>query len=185
MRVAAVAGGYSNAVDLYNSASGTWSTAQLSVGRGHLVATSVANVAIFAGGSAGILRVALCQGVRLLVLICVIYVCWKCVDCCCLCLRCSRLPSHASRCSWWIFQCCGLVQQCIGHMVNCAAQCGARPSCCDICWERCFVCWGLHRYFACCVVSRSAVVGVDMRYLRWFEACCFRLFVFAVQEVTI
>ncbi len=42
--------GYSYAVDLYNSASGTWSTAQLSVGRGWLAATSVGNVAIFAGG---------------------------------------------------------------------------------------------------------------------------------------
>ncbi len=40
----------SNAVDLYNSASGTWSTAQLSVARVYLAATSVGNVAIFAGG---------------------------------------------------------------------------------------------------------------------------------------
>ena len=45
--------GLSNAVDLYNSASGTWSTAQLSVARGYLAATSVGQVAIFAGGSAG------------------------------------------------------------------------------------------------------------------------------------
>ena len=44
---------YSNAVDLYNSASGTWSTAQLSVARVRLAATSVGNVAIFAGGSTG------------------------------------------------------------------------------------------------------------------------------------
>jgi hypothetical protein len=40
----------SNAVDLYNYASGTWSTAQLSVARSRLAATSVGNVAIFAGG---------------------------------------------------------------------------------------------------------------------------------------
>ena len=54
MRVAAD-NGYSNAnaVDLYNSASGTWSTAQLSVARYILAATSVGNVAIFAGGFAG------------------------------------------------------------------------------------------------------------------------------------
>jgi hypothetical protein len=162
MRVSAVAGGYSNAVDLYNSASGTWSTAQLSVTRGNLAATSVGNVAIFAGGSAGILRVALCQGVRLLVLICVRNVCLRHVVCCCLCLRCRRLPSHATRCSWRIFQCCGLVQQCIGHMVNCATQCGAPQSCSDICWECGHFCWGLRRYFPCCVVSRSAVVGVDL-----------------------
>ncbi len=49
MRVTA-GGGFSNAVDLYNTASGTWSTAQLSVARYHLAATSVGNVAFFAGG---------------------------------------------------------------------------------------------------------------------------------------
>ena len=43
----------SNAVDLYNYTSGTWSTAQLSVARLLLAATSVGNVAIFAGGYAG------------------------------------------------------------------------------------------------------------------------------------
>ncbi len=47
------AGSYSAAVDLYNSASGTWSTAQLSVARSSLAATSVGNVAIFAGGQGG------------------------------------------------------------------------------------------------------------------------------------
>ncbi len=52
MRVTAD-GGYSNAVDLYNSASGTWSTAQLSLARRSLLATSVVNVAIFAGGQGG------------------------------------------------------------------------------------------------------------------------------------
>jgi hypothetical protein len=46
-------GGSSNAADLYNSASGTWSTAQLSVARYYLAATSVGNVAIFAGGQGG------------------------------------------------------------------------------------------------------------------------------------
>ena len=45
-------GGISNAVDLYNSTSSTWSTAQLSVRRYLLAATSVGNVAIFAGGYA-------------------------------------------------------------------------------------------------------------------------------------
>jgi hypothetical protein len=44
------AGASSNVVDLYNSASGTWSTAQLTVARMELAATSVGNVAIFAGG---------------------------------------------------------------------------------------------------------------------------------------
>jgi hypothetical protein len=49
MRVSAGFEG-SNAVDLYNSASGTWSTAQLSVARYWLAATSVGNVAFVAGG---------------------------------------------------------------------------------------------------------------------------------------
>jgi hypothetical protein len=52
MRVTAGYAGF-KAVDLYNSASGTWSTAQLSVARGELAATTVGQVAIFAGGSAG------------------------------------------------------------------------------------------------------------------------------------
>lgn len=43
---------YSNAVDVYNSATGTWSTAQLSVARGNFAATSVGNVALFVGGTA-------------------------------------------------------------------------------------------------------------------------------------
>jgi hypothetical protein len=41
----------SNAVDLYNSATGMWSTAQLSVARNYLAAASVGNVALFAGGA--------------------------------------------------------------------------------------------------------------------------------------
>ena len=49
----ATAGARSNAVDLYNSATGAWSTAQLSVARRWLAATSVGNVAIFAGGYTG------------------------------------------------------------------------------------------------------------------------------------
>ena len=46
----ATAGAKTNAVDLHNSATGAWSTAQLSVAREWLAATSVGNVAIFAGG---------------------------------------------------------------------------------------------------------------------------------------
>ncbi len=41
---------WSNAVELYNSVTGAWSTAQLSEGRSDFAATSVGNVAIFAGG---------------------------------------------------------------------------------------------------------------------------------------
>ena len=45
-------GSYSNAVDIFNVTSGAWSTANLSVARGDLAATSLPNfgVAIFAGG---------------------------------------------------------------------------------------------------------------------------------------
>ncbi len=46
----ATAGDWVNTVDLYNSATGVWSTAQLSVARANLAAASVGNVAIVAGG---------------------------------------------------------------------------------------------------------------------------------------
>jgi hypothetical protein len=46
----ATAGTPSNVVDLYNGATGAWSTAKLSLGRWGLAATSVGNVALFAGG---------------------------------------------------------------------------------------------------------------------------------------
>ena len=49
-------GALSTAVDLYNSATGAWSTARLSVARAYLAAASVGNVAIFAGGwTAGVM----------------------------------------------------------------------------------------------------------------------------------
>ena len=47
----ASAGVLSVVVDVYNGATGAWSTAQLSVARGDLAATSVGNIAIFAGGA--------------------------------------------------------------------------------------------------------------------------------------
>ncbi len=40
----------SSVVDVYNSITGAWSTAQLSVARSGLAAASVGNVALFAGG---------------------------------------------------------------------------------------------------------------------------------------
>ncbi len=49
----ATAGTYSNVVDLYDSGTGRWSTAQLSQARYNLAATSVGTVAMFAGGDAG------------------------------------------------------------------------------------------------------------------------------------
>ena len=51
MRATAVAP--SAVVDVYNGATGAWSTAQLSVARGYLAAASVGNVALFAGGTKG------------------------------------------------------------------------------------------------------------------------------------
>ena len=76
------AGGLSsNAVDLYNSASGTWSTAQLSVARLSPAATSVGNVAIFAGGL-GKCSFALCYGGFVLELLCVYDACLRCFACC-------------------------------------------------------------------------------------------------------
>ena len=51
MRASAVAtDDFTAVVDVYNGATGAWSTAQLSVGRKYLAAASVGNVAIFAGG---------------------------------------------------------------------------------------------------------------------------------------
>ncbi len=45
--------GFSNVVDLFDSATGAWSTAQLSVPRTFLSATSIGNTAMFAGGFEG------------------------------------------------------------------------------------------------------------------------------------
>jgi hypothetical protein len=45
--------GFLNVVDLYDSGTGRWSTAQLSQARGVLSATTVGTVAIFAGGAFG------------------------------------------------------------------------------------------------------------------------------------
>ena len=49
----ATAGSVSNVVDLYDSGTGRWSTAQLSQARYDLSAISVGTVAIFAGGFSG------------------------------------------------------------------------------------------------------------------------------------
>jgi hypothetical protein len=82
MRVTAGSGG-SNAVDMYNSSSGTWSTAQLSVGRWNLAATSVGNVAIFAGGLGGNYGFALCYRGSVLDLFCEDDLRLSRVFCCC------------------------------------------------------------------------------------------------------
>jgi hypothetical protein len=53
MRTIADKSDYNNVVDLYDSGTGQWSTAQLSQARCVLAATSVGTVAIFAGGVFG------------------------------------------------------------------------------------------------------------------------------------
>jgi len=52
MRAIAGSGDLSRAVDLYDLSTEVWSTAQLSVARMSFAATSVGNVALFAGGYA-------------------------------------------------------------------------------------------------------------------------------------
>ena len=86
--------GYSNVVDVYNSATGLWSTAQLSVARCGLAAASVGNVALFAGGSNSAL---LCRegGVRLH-----LFLCFALAAVLRLCLPCDRFLSHARHCRW-------------------------------------------------------------------------------------
>ncbi len=46
----ATAGGDSDVVDVYNGATGAWSTAQLSLARYYLAAASVGNMSLVAGG---------------------------------------------------------------------------------------------------------------------------------------
>jgi hypothetical protein len=66
MRAIAGGGDPSNVVDLYDSGTGRWSTAQLSQARVYLSATSVGTVALFAGGDWGMLLMIvffpLCEG---------------------------------------------------------------------------------------------------------------------------
>jgi hypothetical protein len=59
MRATAEVDYHSNVVDLYDSGTGRWSTAQLSQARFDLSATSVGTLAIFAGGAGSkLLRIA-------------------------------------------------------------------------------------------------------------------------------
>ncbi len=48
-----MAGDASDAVDVFNRATGAWATARLSVARWGFGAASVGNVAVFAGGTLG------------------------------------------------------------------------------------------------------------------------------------
>ncbi len=68
---ATAGGSYSNIVDLYDSGTGLWSTAQLSQARADLSATSVGAVAMFAGGWNGsklfIIVFVCCEGLLIVV----------------------------------------------------------------------------------------------------------------------
>jgi hypothetical protein len=113
----ATAGGFSNRVDLYDSRTGLWSTAQLSQARFALSATSVGTVAIFAGGNGKLLMIVFRVAVRV------------------------RLLSYARHCRWWFFECCGLVRQRNRTMVDGSAQSGALWAFRDICWNGGHIRW--------------------------------------------
>jgi hypothetical protein len=102
MRATAGSGAHvaSNVVDLYNSATGTWSTAQLSVARSGLAAASVGNVALFAGGWTGAGSALLCREGSLggSVECCVHDECLRVLQCCGSVLPCDRLLSHERHC---------------------------------------------------------------------------------------
>jgi hypothetical protein len=93
---------YSNVVDLYNLATGAWSTAQLSVARLELAATSVGNVALFAGGSGkGAL---LYKGADVMIFACVCLMSARAAVFR-LCFSCPLALSHP-RHRYLLFQCC-------------------------------------------------------------------------------
>ncbi len=131
---AASAGAISNRVDFYNSVTGTWSTAQLSVARYDLAATSVGNMALFAGGwtqdQGGACR--LLWLFRPLAYVAA-SVLWRCYTY-------HRLRHHALICRWY-FECCGLVQQCDRDVVDGSAERGARSACSRVGWEHGAVRW--------------------------------------------
>jgi hypothetical protein len=78
----ATAATVSDVVDVYNSATGAWSTAQLSVLRGNLAAASVGNVALFAGGETA--SALLCRERGMVVT--VVYGCVRMLNVCVCCI---------------------------------------------------------------------------------------------------
>ncbi len=108
-------------VDVYNSATGAWSTAQLSVARAELAAASVGNLAMFAGGqNSGAL---LCRGGVVLMVKCMLGSRTWCIVAVQFALR-PAAVSYVCHCRW-LFQCCRCVQQCNRGMVDGSAQRGA------------------------------------------------------------
>ena len=85
------------------TAQGTWSTAQLSVARFGFAATSVGNVAIFAGGASNCFFALFVEGLLFWLMSvgdAVTFACLRLAACCLLCLRCRRLPSHLVHRRW-------------------------------------------------------------------------------------
>jgi hypothetical protein len=134
-----------NAVDLYNSVTGTWSTAQLSVARAQLAATSVGNMALFAGGvvTGGIL---LPQGWGASGGQCRWLHARSMFACVALVGR-YGLPPHVSTCRHRIFPCRGLVQQCDRDVVDGSAERGTRSACSRVGWVHGAVRWRLDAKF--------------------------------------
>ena len=83
----------SNVVDLYNVTTGTWSTAQLSATSTNLAATSVGNVALFAGGGSGALLFR--EWAVGIVYCCVRVLCFARAAVLRFCSPCGRFLSHA------------------------------------------------------------------------------------------
>ena len=88
--------------DVYNGATGAWSTAQLSVARSNLAAASVGNVALFAGGATA--GAVLCRerGWEMCIVACVFCV-MRVLQYCGYVLPCDRFLSHARHCRWCCF----------------------------------------------------------------------------------
>ena len=134
--------GASDVVDLYDSGTGRWSTAQLSQARLFFSATSVGTVAIFAGGYSDskllmIVFVCLYEGLLIAFVRCVmrtlVFVFQVAVR--------DRLLSYARHCRR-LFRCCGFLRQRNRTMVDGSAQSGAPWSFRDICWNGGHVRWG-------------------------------------------
>jgi hypothetical protein len=172
---ATAGGGFSNVTDVYNVATGAWSTAQLSVARYGLAAASVGNVALFAGGdSAGVL---LCMEGGLgfdSLLLRACFLCFARAAVLRFCLPCDRFLSHARHCRW-LFQCCGCVQRYNRKMDDGSAQRGALCFCSCICRERGFVRWGSHTRCVVLLCREGGVEGIDY--------CCVRVLCFARAAV--
>jgi hypothetical protein len=174
--------GASNVVDLYNGATGAWSTAQLSVSRWGLAAASVGNVALFAGGATS--GALLCrEGREWVCLLLRAYFVLVRAAVLRLCLPCDRFLSHARHCRGrCFFKCCRSVQQCNWGMVDGSAQRGALLACSCIGRERGFVRWGLR--FMCVVVQGGEGVGVFIVACVFCGcACCGIAVVFALRPL--